>query len=176
MPTTYRVSPVRPVSAADVRGWWIPDAAFTALRVFLAAMLVRHGLQDHLGAFLPAGERWLGAPAPLTDRWLAATLQLGAGFLLAVGLYARTAAFALLAVVLLGHFASGPAAGHWVVAGREPIVLYAGVLGAFLLTGPGLISLDTLRVSRHRRGRRAPATVRMSSWLERQYRRRELMR
>jgi putative oxidoreductase len=150
VPTTYRVSPVKPVSASDLRGWWIPDAAFAALRVFVAVMIARHGLQDHFGVLLTGGDAWLGAPLPLTDRWLAATLQLAAGLLLAIGLFARGAAMALMLVVLLGYFASGNASGHWIVDGREPIALYTGVLLAFAVIGPGLFSLDTLRRGRGR--------------------------
>lgn len=175
MPTTYRVSPVRPATAADVRGWWIPDAAFAMLRVFIAAMIARHGLQDHFGLLLASGDAWLGAPAALTDRWLAASVQLGAGLLLAVGLYARGAALGLMLVVLLGYFASGTASGHWIVDGREPIALYSAILLAFAVIGPGLFSLDTLRRKRTRR-KRGSWTVSMSPWLARQYRRRELTR
>src|SRR5687768_11904907 len=175
VPTTYRVSPVKPVSASDLRGWWIPDAAFAALRVFVAVMIASHGLQDHFGVLLTGGDAWLGAPLPLTDRWLAATLQLAAGLLLAIGFFARGAALALMLVVLLGYFASGSATGHWIVDGREPIALYSGILLAFAVIGPGLFSIDTLRRGRGRR-RRAVGTVAMSSWLARQYRRRELTR
>lgn len=173
---TYRVSPVRPVSSSDLRGWWIPDAAFAALRVFIAVMLARHGLQDHFGVLLLGDDRWLGAPAPLTDRWLASTLLLAAGSLLAVGFAARAAALALMLVVILGYFASGTATGHWIVDGREPIALYVGTLLAYAIIGPGLFSLDTLRRGRTRRDRNTSGTVGMSSWLARQYRRRELTR
>ncbi|HET9454817.1 MAG TPA: DoxX family protein [Gemmatimonadaceae bacterium] len=158
-----------------MRGWWIPDAAFAALRVFVAVMIARHGLQDHFGILLSGGDPWLGAPLPLTDRWLAATLQIAAGLLLAAGFLARGAAVALIVVVLLGYFASGTATGHWIVDGREPIALYTGILLAFAVIGPGLFSVDTLRRGRGRR-RRSAGTVAMSSWLARQYRRRELTR
>ena len=172
---TYRVSPIKPVSARDLRGWWIPDAAFAALRLFIAAMIVRHGLQDHFGFALLEGDAWLGAPAAFTDRWLAATVQIGGGALLAVGLFTRAAAVSLALVVLLGHFASGTSTGHWIVDGREPIALYTAVLLAFTVIGPGLFALDTLRRGRARRTRLG-STVPMSSWLARQYRRRELTR
>lgn len=172
---TYRVSPVKPVSARDLRGWWIPDAAFAALRLFIAAMIVRHGLQDHFGLLLPGGDAWLGAPEALTDRWLAATLQIAGGALLAAGLFTRAAALALALVVLLGYFASGTSIGHWIVDGREPIALYTAILLAFTVIGPGLFALDSLRRGRARRTRMG-STVPISSWLARQYRRRELTR
>ena len=175
MRTAYRVSPIKPVTAADVRGWWSPDAAFAALRVFVGAMILRHGLQDHFGVLLIGADAWLGAPAPLTDRWLAASVQIAGGLLLAVGFFARSAAVMLLAVVLLGYFASGNATGHWIVDGREPIALYSAVLAAYAITGPGLFSLDALRRERPRR-KRGGWTVSMSPGLARQYRRRELMR
>ena len=173
---TYRVSPVKPVSARDLRGWWIPDAAFAALRLFIAAMIARHGLQDHFGVFLIGDDAWLGAPAPLTDRWLAASVLLAGGLLLGVGLFTRVAAVTLATVVLLGYFASGSSTGHWMVDGREPIALYTGVLLAYTVIGPGLFSLDTLRRGRGRRRSRFASTVAMSPWLARQYRRRELTR
>ena len=172
---TYRVSPVKPVSARDLRGWWIPDAAFAALRLFIAAMIVRHGLQDHFGVLLLGDDAWLGAPAALTDRWLAASVMIGGGLLLGVGLFAQPAALVLALVVLLGYFAPARAGGHWIVDGREPIALYVAVLLAYTVIGAGLFSLDTLRRGRTRR-RRPGGTVSMSPWLVRQYRRRELTR
>jgi putative oxidoreductase len=173
---TYRVSPVKPVSARDLRGWWIPDAAFAALRVFIAAMIARHGLQDHFGILLLGDDVWLGTPAALTDRWLAATLLIAGGLLLGVGLFTRAAALLLALVTVLGWFAAGRVAGHWMVDGREPIALYAAVLLLFTVIGPGLFALDTLWKSRGRRKRGVASTVGISPWLARQYRRRELTR
>lgn len=173
--TTYRLSPAEPVRADDVRGWWIPDAVFAALRVFIALLMIGHGLQDHFGFFMPRGEAWLGAPTPLTDRWMAASAQLLGGTLLFAGLFTRFAALVLAVVALLAAFAAPGARGHWMPHGGEAVAVYLGVLAFFAMVGGGLFSLDTPRTSRPRRRGRA-MTVRMSPWLERQYRRRELTR
>lgn len=173
--STYRLSPAEPIRAADVRGWWIPDLAFAVLRMFVALLLIRHGLQDHFGFLMGRGDAWLGAAAPLTDRWMAASVELLAGGLLLVGFFTRFAAATLAVVALLAAFAAPSARGHWMPNGAEPVALYLGVLTFYAIVGGGLFSLDTPRVNRPRRRKRS-MTVRMSPWLERQYRRRELTR
>ena len=118
---------------------------------------------------------WIGRAPPLTDRWLAATIMMAGGTLLLVGWLTRSAAFVLSIVVILGNGASVAARGHWAPSGGEAVTLYAGILIAFALIGPGMFSLDTLRAGRTRR-RRSTMTVSMSPWIKRQYRRRELTR
>lgn len=172
--TPHRVSPAEPITSADVRGWWIPDAGFAALRIFVALMLIAHGLRDHFG-FLTLGEPWLGAPAPLTDRWIAATLLLTGGTLLIVGWLTRAASLVLAVVVVLGYYAPAAARGHWALRGGELVALFTGILISFMLIGAGMFSVDTMRANRPRR-RKATMTVSMSPWIKRQYRRRELTR
>ena len=162
------------MSAAEVRGRWVPDAAFALLRAFVAALLIAHGAQDLFGVLLPEGTRWIGAPAPLTDRWIAATIELAGGALLLLGFLTRLAAAALCVVVVIAAFAAR-SRGHWVPASTEAIVLYAGILSFFAIAGGGMFSLDAPRAGRPRR-RRTAMTVSMSPWLEREYRRRELTR
>ena len=173
--TPYRVSPIEPIAAESPRGWWIPDAAFAALRVCVGMLLIRHGLQDHFGILLSGTETCLGPPEALTDRWMAATLEIAGGALLAAGLFARSAAIALLVVVVLGYFAPESARGHWTIDGRELISLYCAVFVAFGVIGAGLFSVDAL-IGGRPRARRRGTTVSLSPWIKREYRRREMTR
>jgi hypothetical protein len=65
--------------------------------------------------------------------------------------------------------------GHWMFGSIELVVLYTGVLLALALIGPGTFSLDALRESRKRPKGSGPR-VRLSPWIKRQYRHRELTR
>jgi putative oxidoreductase len=172
-------SRAKPVDA--VRGprflsaWWVPDAAIAAVRIAVALLLILHGVQEHFGVLLGSGEAWRGPPAPLGDRWLAATIELVGGVLLAAGAFTRFAAFVLAGLVVLGYFAPMRARGHWTVTGPELIALLSTILLLFAVIGPGLFSLDALRVRRHRPRPSGP-TVSISPWIRRQYRHRELTR
>ena len=159
-----------------LRDWWIPDATIATLRVCVAGILLLHGVQEHYGLFLPANQQWLGAPAPLTDRWLAATFEIVCGTLLAAGAFTRLAALGLALLVVLSYFAPPSADGHWAFSGREVIALHALILMTFAVIGPGLFSIDALRVSRRRPKPGAGMVVPLSPWIKSQYRRRDLNR
>ena len=159
-----------------LRDWWIPDAAIAALRISVAAILLLHGVQEHYGMFLPGDQTWLGAPQPLTDRWIAATIEIVGGTLLAAGAFTRFVALVLTTLVVLSYFAPPSAVGHWAFKGRELIALYALILMTFAVIGPGLFSLDALRVARRKPRLGSAMVVPLSPWIKRQYRRRDLTR
>lgn len=173
--TPYNSTPAEPISGPfRTSGWWIPDLAFSALRLSVALLITWHGAQDLFGFLIPPPHRW-SAPVPWTDGWLEAVVRLGGGTLLAIGLFTRPTAFVLAAVVVLEQAGASARATDWATAGGELAVLHALVLGCFALTGPGLFSVDALiagQLARRRRGN----TVAMSPWIRRQYRRRELAR
>jgi putative oxidoreductase len=156
--------------------WWVPDAAIAVLRVCVAALLLLHGVQEHYGFLLPGDQAWLGAPLPLTDRWLAATFEIVGGTLLAAGAFTRLSAFGLALLVVLSYFAPPSADGHWSFNGREVIALHALILLTFAVIGPGLFSVDALRMSRRRPKPGSGMVVPLSPWIKRQYRRRDLSR
>jgi putative oxidoreductase len=165
---------VEPVTGPKLlHGWWIPDAAWLALRLAAAMLLVWHGVQEHFGLLVPPGAKWAGPPIQFSQSWYAATIELAGGALLAMGLFTRSVAFALTALGALAYF-EAQRRGLWMLNGEELIVLYSCVLLAFALIGPGLFSVDALISGRRMR---SPAmTVPLSPWIRRQYRRRELTR
>src|SRR5688500_7752577 len=160
-----------------LRWWWVPDAAFAALRIAAALLLVLQAGQELFGLLLPPGQAWLGQPVPMSDRWIAGTPELGLGALLAAGLFTRTAAFGLAVRAARSCFAAARARGHWALDGVELIVFSCCVLLAFAVMGPGLFSLDALFFNRRRvRTTHGSMSVPLSPWIRRQYRRRELAR
>ena len=168
---------LEPITAPRfLSNWWVPDAAIALLRISIAGILLVHGIQEHYGLFLPGGQTWLGAPAPLTDRWIAATIEIIGGTLLAAGGFTRFAALVLAVLVVLSYFAPASADGHWSFSGREVIALHALILMTFAVIGPGLFSLDALRMARRRPKLGSAMVVPLSPWIKRQYRRRDLTR
>lgn len=173
--TPYRMTPVEPVTAPRLLGgWWIPDAAWTVLRVAVAALLIWHGVQEHFGLLIPPGATWRGAPVPFTESWYAATIEILGGALLAIGLFTRLVAFAFMMLIPLAYFAAQGTGGLWLVRGEEMLVLLGCVLLVFATIGPGPFSVDA--TIQRVRSRSAYTTVEMSPWIRRQYRRRELTR
>jgi putative oxidoreductase len=174
--TPYSSAKAEPSSGPlRTRGWWIPDLAFSTLRVCIGLVIAWHGARVLFGFLLPPGQAWAGPPALWSAAWIEAVVQLGGGGLLALGLLTRPVAFLLAAAVILsqGAVAGRPAA--WLAPGGELAVLFALVLLCYAMTGPGLFSFDSLvagQLARRRRGN----TIPMSPWLRRQYRRRELAR
>ena len=173
--TPYSATPVEPSTAPrNLRGWWIPDFAFSAMRAGVGLLLGWHGLQDHFGIMLLPGQRWAGSPAPFTEPWIDATVMLVGGAFLVAGLFTRVTSFILAVLIGLQHFAVTGLGTHWMLRGGELATLYIIVLLAFALTGSGLFSLDTW--IEQRRARRSRMQVSMSPWIRRQIRRRELTR
>ena len=90
----------------------------------------------------------MGLPAPGVFAWLAALAEFGGGLLLAAVLLTRP-----VALVLVGHFMFVVLMAHAgdPLADRELPILFGAVAVQFLLTGPGVYSLDAL--IHRRRGR-----------------------
>ncbi len=163
-----------PTAPTLLGGWWFQDTVWTVLRLAAALLFLWHGVQEHFGWLVPPRETWLGAPPIFTERWYAATIEIAGGSLLALGLFTRSVAFALLVLLPLSHFfAQGPR-GLWLPRGEELLMLLGFVLLALAAIGPGPFSIDAL-IGRLR-SRTSTATVEMSPWIKRQYRRRELTR
>ena len=173
-----RLSPIEPIAAAHLaRGWWIPDLIYGALRVVAALVLLRHGVQEHYGLLLPAGETWAGAPTLYSEAWFAASIELIGGALLGLGLFTRPVAFVLGVAIAAAYFVApliGWAPRHWQLGNDEISALYALVMLSFAAIGPGLFSVDAMSASM--RTRSSWSEVPLSPWVKRQYRRRELTR
>lgn len=157
-----------------MRGWWIPDLAFSALRAVIGLLLVWHACQELFGILLLPGAGWEGAPLAFSERWVDGVVKLSGGTLLVLGMFTRITSLILAVLVAMQHFAITAPRGNWWLNGGELATLYCVVLVAFALTGSGLFSVDA--IVERRRARRTRMQVSMSPWIRRQIRRRELTR
>jgi putative oxidoreductase len=158
----------------SLRGWWIPDLAFSALRAVIGLLLAWHGAQELFGILLLPGDSWQGAPRAFTEGWIDGVVKLVGGGFLVFGLFTRFTSLVLAILVALQHFAITTLRGNWWLNDGELATLYCVVLIAFALTGSGLFSIDAM-IERGR-ARRTRMQVSMSPWIRRQIRRRELTR
>jgi putative oxidoreductase len=166
---------VEPNSAPrNLRGWWIPDFAFSALRAIIGLLLAWHAGQELFGVLLLPGAAWEGAPSAFSERWTDGVVKLVGGGLLFVGLFTRITSLILAVLVGVQHFAITTLRGNWWLNNGELATLYCVVLIALALTGAGLFSIDA--IIERRRARRTRMQVSMSPWIRRQIRTRELTR
>lgn len=173
--TPYSSTPVEPSSAPrSLRGWWVPDLAFSALRAVIGALLAWQAAQELFGVLLLPGEVWQGAPRAFTERWIDGVVKLAGGGMLVLGLFTRITSLVLAILVALQHFSITTLRGNWWLNNGELVTLYCVVLLAFALTGSGLFSIDAM--IEQSRARRSRMQVSMSPWIRRQIRRRELTR
>lgn len=173
--TPYSAAAVEPSSAPrNLRGWWIPDFAFSAMRAAVGLLLAWHGVQELFGALLLPGVAAPAALASFTQPWVEAVLKLVGGALLFFGLFTRLTSLVLAVVVAVEHFSVTGLRMHWMLREGELATVYIIVLLAFALTGSGLFSLDAW--IERRRARKSRMQVSMSPWIRRQIRTRELTR
>lgn len=116
----------------------------SVLRIMSGLLLLAHGTQKFLG--FPggdyAGSGWsfaqLGAYAGL--------VELGAGALIALGLFTRPAAFLASGTMAFAYFLGHASQSFWPVNnGGDAAVLYCFVFLYLVFAGPGPISLDARR-------------------------------
>lgn len=173
--TPYSATPVESSTAPrNLRGWWIPDLAFSAMRAAVGLLLAWHGAQELFGVMLLPGVKWAGAMVAFSQPWYESVLKLAGGALLFLGLLTRLTSLVLAVVVVVEHFAVTGLRMHWMLRGGELATLYIIVLLAFALTGSGLFSIDAW--IERRRARKSRMQVSMSPWIRRQIRTRELTR
>lgn len=120
--------------------------AFAALRIVAGALFSFHGMQKLLG--WPQGGHTV---ALLTQLGAAGVIELGCGVLVAVGLFARPAAFLASGEMAVAYFQ-----GHWklhfandawlpVVNRGELAVIYCFLFLFIAAHGAGVASLDAAR-------------------------------
>lgn len=127
------------------------DRGLLILRIVTGAVFAAHGWQK-LFTYgvegVTAGFTKMGVPIPGFTGPAVGVLELAGGILLIVGLFGR-AIPVLLAIDMLGaivfvHFKNG----FFMPTGYEFVLLLLGASMALSLSGPGQISLDTLRARR----------------------------
>lgn len=114
---------------------------FAALRIIAGAMFLCHGLQKLFGF-------WIDKPVPVGSQlWIGAIVELTAGTAIAVGWYARLAAF-----LASGQMAVAFLQFHWgfhfdrrilpIVSMADDTVLYCFLFLWIAVRGAGPVSLD----------------------------------
>ena len=119
------------------------------MRIIVGLLLACHGAQKLLGMF---GGQGMATGLPL----IAGIIELGGGFLIALGLFTRPSAFLASGLMAVAYFmvhASGKAIGHAPTGAEmffpllnkgEPAVVYCFVFLYIFFRGGGLWSLDSL--------------------------------
>jgi len=119
------------------------SAAFALLRVFAGLMFASHGAQKLFGLF--------GSP-PMTGKPLmlaAGIIELVCGLAIALGLFARPAAFLASGEMAVAYFMAHAPAGFWPVQNKgEAAVLYCFFFLFLAARGAGAWSLDAMRSPR----------------------------
>jgi putative oxidoreductase len=132
-----------------IRGPISADLGLLVLRLVAGLSLAMHGyakLHEHKDMFW-SGIYSMGKPislAPGFFGWAAIAAELG-GIALAIGLFTRLSAFLILCVMGVAVFKVHAKDAYQV---KELAAVYGAVAIAFLLAGPGRISLDALLFAR----------------------------
>jgi putative oxidoreductase len=126
---------------------WLFDVGLLPIRVFAGlALAIEHGLQkvpptaqfvESVGA--------LGFPVPIVFAIAAACSEVGGGFLLALGLFTRPAAFFIVCTMMVAAFLQH--AGE-PFTNKERAFLFGGIAFLFLCLGAGRFSADARIVRR----------------------------
>jgi putative oxidoreductase len=137
---------------------WMLQFALFAVRVALGVCIIVHGL-GKLGFHPtnPGGVKafagWLtdlGMPYPLLNAWIATLVEFGGGILFTLGLGTRFVALALTVNMFIAA-TTGHKGGGYLILNNPPGAEYAinltVLFGMFVLTGPGVLSLDYLLFS-----------------------------
>ena len=122
--------------------------AYALLRIVGGLLFLFHGLQKVFGMYG-------GTPMPaMSMHWFAGVIELVAGVLIMIGLFASLAAFIASGEMAYAYFTAHQPKGTWPVEnGGELAALYCFLFLYVATRGSGIWSVDWLR-GRGRRGRR----------------------
>jgi putative oxidoreductase len=123
----------------------VDNLAFALLRIVAGAMFAFHGGQKLFGLLThkPGPELW-------SQKWVGGVIELVGGALIALGLFARPAAFLASGTMAVAYFQF-----HWkleggerlfpIVNGGELAVIYCFVFLLIAARGAGILSIDRMR-------------------------------
>jgi putative oxidoreductase len=112
-------------------------------RILFGVMMTCHGAQKVLGVF---GGMPPGVPAFIV--WVAGPIELVGGALVAIGLFARPAAFLLSGLMAAAYFMGHASKGFWPnLNGGELAMIYSWLALYLAAEGPGAWAVDRLRRS-----------------------------
>jgi putative oxidoreductase len=135
----------------------LPNLTLALLRVVAGLMFMQHGAQKMFGALLPPDRPFTGGPELFSMMWFAGILELGGGFLVALGLFTRPVAFLLAGEMAFAYFMVHNPQGFWpILNGGELAALYCFIFLVYAAIGGGRFSVDQLLRSR---GTHAQPTV-----------------
>ena len=122
-------------------------AALLLMRVVVGVTMMMHGYNHWRGGGKIAGTaRWfsgLGLRYGTLQAWMSVVTELGAGFLLVVGLFTPLACAAVISVMLIAGLLAHRLNGFFVFKdGYEYVLLLAVVSLSLAVLGPGRASLD----------------------------------
>lgn len=117
---------------------WTPRV-LSVVRLLAGLLLMQHGLQKMFGMLG-------GHQAQIASKeGVAGILELGGGFLLAVGLFTRPVAFILCGLMAVAYFTVHAPNGFFPVVNKgELAVIFCFVYLFFVFAGPGPLSLDAM--------------------------------
>lgn len=163
-PITHRE--VQPVVVRDVHDGHeppgivrahLPNVTLALLRIVAGLMFMQHGAQKLFGVLLPADQAWQGPPALLSMMWFAGVIEIGAGALIALGVFTRFAAFIAAGQMAVAYFMAHHPQGVWpILNGGEVAALYCFVFLMFAAIGGSRYSIDHLLHTRRRERVEAP--------------------
>lgn len=121
--------------------------ALLLVRVVVGVTMIRHGYNHWRGGGKIAGTaRWfsgLGLKYGVLQAWMSVATELGAGFLLIIGLLTPLAAAAIISVMLVAGLLAHRKNGFFVFKdGYEYVLVLAVVCLLLGATGPGHFSVD----------------------------------
>lgn len=129
----------------------LPNITLSLLRIVAGLMFMQHGAQKLFGALLPADQAWQGAPAMFSMMWVAGVIELGAGALIALGLFTRLAAFIASGQMAVAYFMAHHPRNFWpILNGGELAALFCFVFLMFAAVGGTRYSIDHLLHSRRK--------------------------
>jgi putative oxidoreductase len=123
---------------------WVRDAVLLAFRLVVCFLFLLHAVMG-FGAF--GGVDGAGTPLPVgSSMWWVAVFQTVSAVLIAVGLYARAAAFLLSGVMAFAYFyAHAPLGWNPLQNMGEPAALYSWIFLLICVVGTGKYAVDALR-------------------------------
>ncbi|HET8641241.1 MAG TPA: DoxX family protein [Pseudonocardiaceae bacterium] len=141
--TITRAVLTNPVTAATVRALSgrVSGVALGTTRIVIGFLFACHGYQKLFGAF-GKGPVAIGA----WPSWWAGLIELGAGALIALGLFTRFAAVLCSGAMAYAYFTVHQAGGTLPLENKgELAALYSWTFLLMAIVGPGSLSIDSIR-------------------------------
>jgi putative oxidoreductase len=123
----------------DLNAW--SPRVLSILRLIAGLLLMQHGLQKHFDFPVPFPMEMPPVALPMIAGWI----ELIGGFLIAIGLFTRPAAFIVSGTMAAAYFIGHASKSFFPLVNQgELAVLYCFVFFYFFFAGGGSLSVDAL--------------------------------